>query len=376
MPSLVVVAPGPLRVRDGQFWTDAKLLSGMRKYAELFPGEVSLLGTPAIVDDTANLGGTAVDLDSIGFELTVAGDLREVLERQRHDVALLPLTPHVGDLMNLAVKDVVAAEHTGSSRLSMALASPHSIVDRLRMELGFRRLGRRLADVVKSADGVQCNGEVAWRAYAPLSKSAVRVYDNRITPDLIDEAVARHRPYTGGRLRLGFTGRLMAIKGPEYAAGLPTMLAALGVDASLDVFGDGPNRQVIEKTSDERVRWHGAVFFPDEWCTRVVSCVDVMVLPHVQGDPSGSYLESAGMGIPVLGFDNAQLRSLVAEGSIGWTVPMRRIHALAGKAADLARHPEVIEAASAASFDFVRRHHFEADFANRVDHLVQVSRLR
>lgn len=372
MPSLVVVAPGGLCVRDGRFWADAKLLSGMQMYAECFPGDVSLVGLPAQSPDAVNLGVTSVAVADLGYDITATYDIRSELARRHADVSLLPLTSDIGQLLNVSRKDVVAAEHTGLSRLSMALATPHSLKARVRMEVGFRRLGRRLVDVVRAADGVQCNGAVAWNAYASLSPMPVRVYDNRVTPDVIEIATKLRSPYRGGRLRLGFSGRLMAIKGPEYAVALPRVLEAHGVEATLDVFGDGPDRATLERVRDERVRFRGSVPFPDQWTRQVSEGVDLMVLPHVQPDPSGTYLECAGVGVPVLGFDNAQLSSLVSEAGLGWVVPMCNTGALAARALQLSKAPEQVERASAAALTFMRRHHFALDFERRVQHLVEV----
>jgi len=370
VPLLVVVPPGPVDLRDGRFATTAKFADGMAMYADLWPGEVAVLGQPAVTADGSNLGAIALDATRLPYDVVTSNDVGAALRGMAADAALLPLDERIADLVGLARRTVLAAEHTGRSRLEMLLASPLAPLDRLRAEVGFRRLTPRLQRLVGRADGVQCNGQVAWEAYAPHSPAPVRVYDSRVR--LADvHAARRHRADTspsGDTLRLAFSGRLIPIKGPDHAVEAHRLLLRSGLDATLDVYGDGEMRAELEAAAPD-VRFHGSLDFRSEWCPAVASSTDLMVLPHVQSDPAGTYLESAGMGVPVIGFDNVALRHLVDVAGLGWTVPARRPDLLAQRIEELAQAPEELRRAGEAGAAFMEEHCFERDFAARVQHL-------
>lgn len=369
MPLLVVVPPGPVDLLDGRFSTTAKFADGMAMYARLWPGEVMVLGPAATSADDTNLGAVSLDPELLPYRVATTTDVAAGLRRA--DVALLPLDERFGEVLDAARHTVLAAEHTGQSRLEMVLAEPVSPLDRLRAEVGFRRLTPRLQRLVSRADGVQCNGEVAWRAYAAHSPAPLRMYDSRVRLADVQAARESHHPWSGGRLRLGFSGRVMAIKGPEYAIAAHRRLVDAGLDVSLDVFGDGPLRRRLEHDAPD-VRFHGSLDFADEWCPTVASSIDLMVLPHVQSDPAGTYLESAGMGVPVIGFDNVALDHLTEVAGLGWTTPRRRADLLADRIKELVASPDELRRAGESGSAFMEEHCFERDFAARVRHLEAV----
>jgi len=94
-----------------------------------------------------------------------------------------------------------------------------------------------------------------------------------------------------------------------------------------------------------------------------------MVLPHVQGDPSGTYLEAAGCGVPVVGFDNVALESLVRRHGLGWTVPMRDIVALADRIESVLADAAGWQEARERGLELMAAHHVDAEFDRRVEHL-------
>ncbi len=373
---LVVVYPGAL-VADGErVLVPAKTVEGLQAYAERWPGDVVLLAPPADAREpgpAAPPGEVWLDPPALGFEVVTTADARGELVRRGTEVALIPLALEYLPLLGAARRTVAIAEHTGSSRLAMARVDLGRGPDRWRAEVGFRRLGRRLVRMAAMLDGVQCNGPVAWKAYRGVSRSAVRFYDSRLRLATIDEAQASREGRVPDPLRLGFSGRLIAIKGPEYAARLVLELRRRGHDARLTVFGDGPLRSALARDLGDHATFAGTVDFQTQWCARVPHEVDLMVLPHVQSDPSGTYLESAGTGTPVLGFDNQALQSLVAEGGIGWTVPRGDVGALAEVVTRLVDEPSELEAASARAVRFMRTHAMEPDFDRRVAHLREVA---
>lgn len=372
MSRLVVVAPGELYVEGDSVHLPAKFESGMAKYAELFPGEVVVIGRPASSPDLDNLGGRLVEMTSLTFGVVVDDDLEAGLRNLRPDIALLSLSDDHARLAGFATTTVYSAEHASRSWLAMSLAESHGPIDRLRMEIGYRRLERRMVKNVSRADGIHCNGVVAWTTYAAHSPEPLRTFDSRMTEPMIMQARSARTARNPELLRLGFSGRLTPIKGPQYAIAAAKLLASRGVQVSLDVFGDGPMRDALVSEAGPSTTFHGSIDF-DEWCRLVPRLVDVMLLPHVQPDPSGTYFESAGVGVPVVGFSNETMLDLESHGFARSTSRWDE-RGLQEVVEAVLRQPDWLEEASARGTDFMLRHTFDRDFRARVQHLERVHR--
>jgi glycosyltransferase involved in cell wall biosynthesis len=110
--------------------------------------------------------------------------------------------------------------------------------------------------------------------------------------------------------------------------------------------------------------------FETELVPFVKEWADVFVCPHRQGDPSCTYLETLGCGVPIVGYANEAFAGLVQHSQAGWLVPLDQPRRLASTIAELAADRAAIAAASARALDFGRRHRFETTFAARTQHLL------
>ena len=113
--------------------------------------------------------------------------------------------------------------------------------------------------------------------------------------------------------------------------------------------------------------------FDGEWVPFIRDNVDLMVLPHRQGDPSGTYLEAAGLGVPTLGFDNEAFRALVAHEDLGWAVPNGNGRLLLEKALQLVENPAELRKKSINGLTFMNKHHCDHEFAARIQHLEAIA---
>ena len=377
VPHLVLVQPGAAHVRaDGALWIDSKSTTGFTAYAQRFPGQVTLLVDPDPAPPPTEEGVGWVDPATLAVAVDLGGTTPQRLRELRADVALLPMTTGRTELIGAARRSVVVAEHSGRSRYEMALAGGLTGLDRARARLGFARWGRQMATAAARADAVQCNGWVAWEAYGARHRRGLRFYDHRLPGSLIDTAAATRSaaPARSGPLRLGFSGRLIPIKGPRYAVDLATELARRGVQASMTLYGWGPLREELADAAGPTVTLRGLVDFATTWVEEVTHEVDIMVLPYVQSDPAGTYAESLGVGAPILGFDNTAWRGLHGESGAGWVSPARTAAALADVVERLAGERGEIIAASRAASAFMRAHSLEAEFDRRVSQLVELVR--
>ena len=227
----------------------------------------------------------------------------------------------------------------------------------------------RFVQMLKAADGAQFNGWPSYLAYGPKVRNPLLFFDTRLKSCAIP---ADTRPRKAGPVRLAFSGRFIPIKGAVDAAQVATRVWEAGLLERFEVFGAGPQEPEMRDSAPPGTVFRGSVPFEGEWVRDVRDGVDLMVLPHKQDDPAGTYLEAAGLGVPVVGYDNRALRELVSREGLGWTALLGDIDALAALIIDLANDPEATRSAAGAGIRFMRQHHFDAEFERRVEHLVSV----
>jgi glycosyltransferase involved in cell wall biosynthesis len=101
---------------------------------------------------------------------------------------------------------------------------------------------------------------------------------------------------------------------------------------------------------------------------------DLFVCCHVQDDPSCTYIESFGCGLPVAGYANAMWRGLAASSRAGVVSPLRGEEALAEAIARLLADPAWLDALSQHARAFALEHCFENEFARRTESLEELYR--
>ena len=117
------------------------------------------------------------------------------------------------------------------------------------------------------------------------------------------------------------------------------------------------------------VRLHRPLPFADGLVPVSRREADLFVSLHTQSDPSCSYIEAMGCGLPVAGFDNRMLTPLIAQSGGGWTVPMRDVRALAARIRALDGDRTAVMRAAETGLAFAARHDFEREFTARTDQL-------
>src|ERR1700722_12673629 len=116
--------------------------------------------------------------------------------------------------------------------------------------------------------------------------------------------------------------------------------------------------------TDSRMHIHDAIPYPD--LVKLSRTFDLFVCCHIQSDPSCTYLESFGAGLPIVGYDNRMWRGLLAASGAGYASPM-------GKPSkgvdDIVRLVQVreIDRMSERALEFAKQHTFESEFQKRVD---------
>ncbi|OZB84119.1 glycosyltransferase [Microbacterium sp. 13-71-7] len=339
---LVYVSPGPL---------DAKAVEGLSEFAATWPGEVVAVAPDSGVASPEGVRVVADPAPSAASVRALAPDV--VLALHRPEFAwLAPIAP-----------TVFTAEFTRQIRTDQQLLTAHTGQERIRIRLGQLRRERRYRAMAAAAAGLQCNGHAAWDAYAGLNRDALAFRDHRIRRADLTLAGGRDT-WTGDRpLRVAFSGRITAVKGPgtvlDVAARLP--------EVEFVLLGDGDQRAALESRAPGNVRFAGFLPFRD-WTAFMRERVDLALLPYPQGDPSCTYYEALGCGVPVVGARNTTWTRLADEEGLGWAE--RDAEALADRLRTL--RPADLDAVRTRALEALTP--FEDVAAQRVAHLAAVAR--
>jgi len=387
--SVLVLAPSVhVIIEKGRLRADDKFLSGLQRHAELWDGRLRIL---------LRTGAAPLPFSRIVTETDFPGELRllglDEPIRAEHlagaDVVLASGDRH--DQMDMAplcaqagARLVYAIEYTLSTRLRTAALDPHrSAFGRMKSAAWVLKEERRRRRAFRAAAGLQFNGYPALRAYGSLDPESCVYFDGRMGREMMatagEMAERAARITAGGPIRLISSGRLEPMKGAQDLLPAARTMLRAGVDFTLDIYGAGTLATGIAAAiaSGEfggRVRLHEPVDFETGLVPVMRREADIFLSCNRQGDPSCSYLEAMGCGLPVIGTANEMWRPMAADTQAGWVVPMGRPAAIATCVAQLAVQRDRIIAAAGRALSFAREHDFEREFARRMDHLAGIAR--
>ncbi len=373
-----------LQLPDGRVELTRKFVDGMGALKKGWPGEVVAMMAPRTRPDT-NLDQQPYALSELPFSLVVK-DPREagVAEVVRGaSVVLIGVDYRHGPVARvcraLGVPYVVIAEYNYKTRVQIAVAEEPRVRKLAKRVVWETMQERKVRALVAGAAGLQCNGTPTFEAWAHLNRDPILYFDTRVTPPMLASPADVERRGRGDVLHLAFSGRLIPMKGVLHLVEVARHLRSLGVRFVMHVWGGGPQEQALSDRIaaaglEEQVRLEGVVPF-EALMAKVREGIDVFVCPHIQGDPSCTYLETLSCGVPIVGFDNDAWRGLRRRCEVGWGVPLGDTRAMAEIIARLDRSRDEIRAHAARAVRFASGHTFDATFARRVEHLRRAARL-
>lgn len=182
--------------------------------------------------------------------------------------------------------------------------------------------------------------------------AGARVYLNYHGTDLDRFAPPAER-VRAGRYRIMSCGWLKEYKGFHLLVEALAALVARGVDAQVDIAGDGPQRAYLERLArdlgvSDRLRLHG--YLGHEQLSALYAQSDVFALPSIVMGRYGRQdvipnvlAEAMASGVPVIGTDVGGVRELIEDGVDGCVVPERDPRALADVLELLWNEPETAD---------------------------------
>ena len=176
----------------------------------------------------------------------------------------------------------------------------------------------------------------------------VHVSYHGLDPRILARAGAPEAPGAPGPLRLISIGRLVPTKGHDVLLRALGRLAREGLDVTLELVGDGPERDALARLAaaegvETRVRLRGALAFADVIDALESSdafCLAPRLLPGRPPDGIPNVIaEAMALGLPVVATRVSAIPELVEDGDSGLLVEVDDAAAFADAIRALARDP-------------------------------------
>jgi glycosyltransferase involved in cell wall biosynthesis len=227
-----------------------------------------------------------------------------------------------------------------------------------------RRLGRTVQFIANSHHTAQ--------RLLEIDVPAERIHVNYLGVDVPPQP--RREVKRSGPLNILYLGRLIDCKAPDLVIQAFDRACARGLDATLDIAGDGPLRLTCEllrarSRFKERIRMHGAVDAATG--RRLREMADMFTAHSCRGPISGqeeafgvAFVEAMAAGLPVVTGKNGSLPELIQNGVEGILFEPGDIEAHAQAMLDLAYDPQRRHAMGQAAWQ--RAHdHFTTETSTR-----------
>jgi glycosyltransferase involved in cell wall biosynthesis len=380
MADVLTVLPSvPAAMLGSNVVMDVKAVEGLGIYASLWPGPVRCLTRISSSPDQPYF--SEYDPKQLPFEVQFIDELEDAAHLLDDSAVVLAAADNHRDLDAVWMTKapvVYIIEYTLRTRLQILSVADADRMAKLKSAVWTTGMEIKRRNALKAARGLQANGLPAYKAYSKLSPLPLLYYDSRLGAgeSATAEDIARKRQAILSRspIRLAFSGRLERMKGADYLIPLAKALRDRGVPFTLAIFGEGELRAEMEAMAArvgvaDLVTFHGPVDFSETLVPALKSDVDLFVCCHMQGDPSCTYLETIGCGVPIAGFANSAWQGVLQLGPCGVATRMGDTQGLAdcisSLADDRARLAELIDGTLRVSTG----RSFEDVFARRVEHL-------
>lgn len=383
---LTMFHANPARVANDSVRVDRKFHVGMLKYCQTIPARI------VSVHPEAADGPEAIDTIDVPAVSMPYGIL--VVNADPH--GLLGVAQR-GELdRQLARSAIVYGMGLGCEALARSHGVPYimtmeydlmtqAVVSRTQVNSSLRKLSRTLRATwnyyrrtlpdARHAVAVHCNGYPIYDAMRNVTTSRLLYLDSRMTSNMvISESALRSRLAARSRrpLRVLYSGRYEPLKGAADAVKVAICAVQLGLHIDMHCYGSGSQAQAMRQLVDAasmtaHIHVHDAVTYPE--LVEIAREFDVFVCCHIQNDPSCTYVESFGSGLPIVGYGNRMWRGLCEASNAGMWSEIGRPERVALDLQRLACDHVLLESMSFKARHFALEHCFENEFGKRTDAL-------
>lgn len=377
---LTLFHANPALLDEGVFTVDRKFLLGMA-YTQAIGAPMTSVHARLLPDERI-MDPVSVPVDSLPYRVVVV-DTDAVWNPEPHElprlralIAEASLVCHgffnVGPLCaELGTPDVMVAEFDRRTAITAATVdAPNTVVKLVR---GARALRNHmtLTASLRRAMAVHCNGYPIYDELASVNPRRLLYFDSRMSEDVViyDERLERRlASRRSDRLRLIYSGRYEAMKGALDVVKVGLACLERSLDIELHLYGQGrqdEEMRALAAKGQGRIHVHDAV--PAPALVEVSRDFDVFVCCHVQSDPSCTYLEAFGCGLPIVGYGNRMWHGLRTASQVGFEAPLNDTAAMVTALQTYADNAELLARHSRAARRFALEHTFEKEFDKRND---------
>ncbi len=379
---LLIVHNNPVRVDGGVLRVDRKFHDGMLNYVAHIQAPIitvnPLAQSTSPVMDPVELPLDALPYRVLGIAVDKYGHV-EGASVQALDTAVAQSSVVVGygygtaDMAQRHGKRLISClEYDLQTQLvvnrSTARDPLRALVASARCLRDWRR---EMVPAMRQSFQIHCNGYPIYLASEAYNPKRLLYFDSRMSESMVIGAEAlerRLRTRKGRPLRLMYSGRYEPMKGALDAVKAALVCRQRGLDIEMDTWGQGrlaDRMRAVAAADGGRIRVHDAIPFPE--LVRRSHEADIFVCCHIQSDPSCTYLESMGAGLPIVGYANRMWRSMAEASKAGIVTPRNTPQAVADAIATLVASPGELAEASERARSFALEHAFEREFARRTD---------
>lgn len=387
---LTMVHSNGARIEQGVLRVDRKFLTGMRRYAEQIEGPLMTIH-PEMGPNCQTMDLIEVSCKDLGFE---------VMTIKEHGASM---AAKAGLHAQIARSSLMYGSGLGSTDIAKRLGIPYIMVleydlrTQIVMNMQVPNLARRGVRSLRSvaryvshhipamrgALALHCNGYPIYDEARLFNANRLLYLDSRMSANMVipeSQLESRLQQRSGRPLRLLFSGRYERVKGADDSVRVAIECLRRGLNIELHTYGQGDLREkmlglALHSSFADRIHIHDSVTYP-ELIERSREC-DLFVCCHIQSDPSCSYLESFGAGLPIVGYANRMWDRLSATSLCGAASALGKPAQVADHIACLLSDDVTLGLLSKRARAFALAHTFEHEFSLRTDALKQsLARIR
>lgn len=380
--TLVMIHNNPIRIADGRLLVDRKFHVGMGYYVGQVNARIVTVHPTSVPSDLI-MDQVEVSRNDLGYDVATVNV----------NQAGQPAADDVERLRGLLVKcDLMYGHGLGCIGLARELDIPYvmAIEYDLRTQIvgttsgvsnPLRKVSRAVkcavnyasdaVDMIK-AHSLHCNGYPVYDETARFNANRLLYLDSRMPADLVipeDQLRNRLKSLPHRTLRLLYSGRYEPMKGAADAVRVAVDCLRQGLDIEMHCYGQGSLYEEMMRIAGQapvadRIFVHDAISYP-ELADRSRG-FDLFVCCHIQSDPSCTYLESFGAGVPIVGYANRMWGRMQAESKAGLVAPIRQPQQIAALIKQLIADVSSLRDMSNRARNFALAHSSEQEFAKRV----------
>ncbi len=278
-----------------------------------------------------------------------------------------------------SVPSVTLLEYNLRTMMVFAASQQGSAWKRIRSRASAARYyAREIVPAMRSAAVLHCNGYPVFQEARWFNSKRLLYLDSRMSADAViplEQLTGRLARRRDRPPKLIFSGRFEPAKGALDVVLAARACAAQGFRFTIDLYGQGSQRDAMDRVVAESglsgaVNVHDALPYPE--LLQRTRDSDLFVCCHTQDDPSCTYLETFGCGVPIAGYGNAMWTAMQADSAAGTIVPLGDIQGLAASIVGLCSDQEQLDKLSMRARSFALSHTFEEEFSRRTDSLREI----